>query len=128
MIGASALTSKESTFHSMNAKKIKGAKETIKLIKNSVKISSICNDIVGDICGIISGGLGAVLAISIANLTKFNGVKMVCSYEVRFANTNEIAVTGYSTHCFVDENFKPFSLKRKYPKIYNKFIELLEKK
>lgn len=72
MIGASALTSKESTFHSMNAKKIKGAKETIKLIKNSVKISSICNDIVGDICGIISGGLGAVLAISIASLTKFN--------------------------------------------------------
>ena len=72
MIGASTLTSKESTFHSMNAKKIKGAKETIKLIKNSVKISSICNDIVGDICGIISGGLGAVLAISIASLTKFN--------------------------------------------------------
>lgn len=72
MIGASALTSKEATFHSMSAKKIKGAKETIKLIKNSVKISSICNDIVGDICGIISGGLGAVLAISIANLTKFN--------------------------------------------------------
>ena len=38
MIGASSLTSKESTFHSMNAKKIKGAKETIKLIKNNVKI------------------------------------------------------------------------------------------
>jgi len=65
MIGASSLTSKESTFHSMNAKKIKGAKETIKLIKNNVKISSICNDIVGDICGIVSGGLGAVLAISV---------------------------------------------------------------
>ena len=62
------------------------------------------------------------------NLTKFNGVKMVCSYEVRFANTNEIAVTGYSTHCFVDENFKPFSLKRKYPEIYDKFIELVEEK
>ena len=69
MIGASSLTSKESTFHSMNAKKIKGAKETI---KNNVKISSICNDIVGDICGIVSGGLGAVLAISIANITKVN--------------------------------------------------------
>ena len=55
-----------------NAKKIKGAKETIKLIKNNVKISSICNDIVGDICGIVSGGLGAVLAISIANITKVN--------------------------------------------------------
>lgn len=70
MLGASSLTSKESTFHAMNAKKIKGAKQAIKLIRNNVKVSSICNDIVGDICGIISGGLGAVLAIDIAS--KFN--------------------------------------------------------
>lgn len=74
MIGASSLTSKESTFHSMNAKKIKGAKETIKLIKNNVKISSICNDIVGDVCGIISGGLGAVIAISLSTNTGLNNV------------------------------------------------------
>ncbi|MGN1379772.1 MAG: hypothetical protein ACI4XR_05245 [Bacilli bacterium] len=72
MIGASSLTSKEATFHSMSSKKIKGAKETIKLIKNNAKVSSVCNDIVGDICGIISGGLGAVLAISIANATEVN--------------------------------------------------------
>ncbi|MDD5865063.1 MAG: hypothetical protein PUD07_01025 [bacterium] len=72
MIGASSLTSKEATFHSMSSKKIKGAKETIKLIKNNAKVSSVCNDIVGDICGIISGGLGAVLAISIAKATGFN--------------------------------------------------------
>ena len=56
----------------MSSKKIKGAKETIKLIKNNAKVSSVCNDIVGDICGIISGGLGAVLAISIAKATGFN--------------------------------------------------------
>ena len=67
MLGASSLTSKESTFHAMNSKKIKGAKEAIKIIKNNVKVSSICNDIIGDICGIISGGLGAVLAINIVN-------------------------------------------------------------
>lgn len=72
MIGASSLTSKEATFHSMSAKKIKGSKETIKLIKNNDKVSSICNDVVGDICGIISGGLGAVLAISISSVVKIN--------------------------------------------------------
>ena len=66
MIGASALTANESTFHAKNAKKIKGAKTAIKFIKNNVKVSSICNDIIGDICGIISGGLGAVLAINIS--------------------------------------------------------------
>ena len=72
MIGASALTSKESTFHAMASKKIKGSKVAIKLIRNNVKVSSICNDVVGDICGIVSGGLGAVLAISVSNRFDIN--------------------------------------------------------
>lgn len=72
MIGASSLTSKEATFHAMNSKKIKGAKKTIYLIKNNAKVSSICNDIVGDICGIVSGGLGAVLAIKLSNMYNIN--------------------------------------------------------
>ena len=66
LIGASSLTSKESTFHAMSAQKVKGAKTAIFLIQNNAKVSSICNDIIGDICGIVSGGLGAVLAINIA--------------------------------------------------------------
>lgn len=65
MIGVSVLTSKESSFHAKASKKIKGSKEAIKLIKNSVQISSICNDVIGDICGIISGGLGTVLTLNV---------------------------------------------------------------
>ncbi len=71
-IGVSVMTAKEATFHSMSSSKVKGAKETINLIKNSSRISSICNDVVGDVCGIISGGLGAVLAISLSTTTGFN--------------------------------------------------------
>lgn len=69
VIGTSAITANEATFHSMSSNKIKGAKECISLIKNSSNISSICNDVVGDVCGIISGGLGAVLAISLSTST-----------------------------------------------------------
>lgn len=67
MIGTAILTCKESAFHSMSSSKVKGAKTAIKLIKNNVKVASICNDIVGDVCGIISGGLGSVLAINAAH-------------------------------------------------------------
>lgn len=70
MIGASSLTSNEASFHAKSSKKIKGAKEAITLIKNNDKVSSVCNDIIGDICGIVSGGLGAVVALNIAQ--KFN--------------------------------------------------------
>ena len=71
-VGVAVITANEATFHSMSSKKIKGAKETISLIKNSSRISSICNDVVGDVCGIISGGLGAVLAISLSTTTGIN--------------------------------------------------------
>lgn len=70
MIGVSVLTSEEAGFHAMASKKITGAKETINLLRNSAKVSSICNDVIGDICGILSGALGTTLAISIS--TKLN--------------------------------------------------------
>lgn len=62
MIGVAALTSKESSFHAMSSKKIPGAKESITLLKNSNIVSSFCNDVIGDICGILSGSLGAALS------------------------------------------------------------------
>lgn len=71
MIGTASLTSNEATFHAKSSRKIKGAKESLSLIKNSVKVSSICNDVIGDICGIISGGMGAMVSISLAKF--FNG-------------------------------------------------------
>lgn len=74
IIGTACMTANEATFHSMNSRKVHGAKQAIVLIKNNTKISSICNDIIGDICGIISGGIGTVLAISLALSTNGNSV------------------------------------------------------
>ncbi len=61
MIGVATLTSKEASFHAMSSKKIAGAKESISLLRNNTVVSSVCNDVIGDICGIVSGGLGALL-------------------------------------------------------------------
>ena len=72
MIGTASLTSNEATFHAKSSRKIKGAKESLNIIKNSVRVSSICNDVIGDICGIISGGMGAMVAISIAKFFNNN--------------------------------------------------------
>jgi len=74
MIGTASLTSSEATFHAKSSRKIKGAKESLSLIKNSVKVASVCNDVVGDICGIISGGMGAMVAISLSKFLNGNVV------------------------------------------------------
>ena len=51
----------------MAALKVRGAKVALKFKKNADKVSSFCNDVIGDICGIISGSTGAILAITISS-------------------------------------------------------------
>ena len=70
IIGTAVLTANEASFHAQAANKIKGSKEVIKLIKNASTISSFCNDVIGDICGIVSGSMGTMIALYLTS--KFN--------------------------------------------------------
>lgn len=72
MIGVATLTAEEAPFHARNSKKVKEASACIRLIKNSTKVSSVCNDIVGDICGIVSGSLGATLTLYLTVTLQIN--------------------------------------------------------
>lgn len=67
MVGVSILSCKEATFHAKASNKIKGSKECIKLIKVSDKASSITCDVIGDICGIISGSIAAIIVLKLMN-------------------------------------------------------------
>ncbi|MCX7615354.1 MAG: hypothetical protein N2Z65_06335, partial [Clostridiales bacterium] len=73
-IGVSATSSDEKIFHSMSAKRVDGAKESVWLIRNAEKVSSFCNDVVGDISGIISGSTGAIIILRIVNNTSFDAM------------------------------------------------------
>lgn len=48
-------------FNSMASQKVFGAKTAVKLIKKAPQFSNICNDVVGDICGIVSGATGVAI-------------------------------------------------------------------
>lgn len=65
MIGVAVTAGNIEPFLARASKKERGAKEAIKLIKNAEKISSFCCDIVGDSCGILSGAVGASIAVQI---------------------------------------------------------------
>lgn len=67
MIGVSVTAADETPFHSMASRKVRGAKIAVKFKKNADKVSSFCNDVIGDICGIVSGSTGAILALTISN-------------------------------------------------------------
>ncbi len=44
-------------------KKIKGAENAVKLVKNAEKVANICSDVIGDMCATISGACAAAIVI-----------------------------------------------------------------
>jgi len=62
IVGMAVATADEKPFHSMASRKVPGAHEAIKLLRNAERVSSICNDVVGDICGVVSGSASATIA------------------------------------------------------------------
>lgn len=63
IIGVAVMSADEKPFHSMAAKKVAGATEALRLLRSAEKVSSFCNDVVGDICGVVSGSASAAIAV-----------------------------------------------------------------
>lgn len=61
IIGVASTVATEKRFHSMAARRVNGAKQAIWIVRNAEKVGSFCNDVVGDISGIISGATSAVI-------------------------------------------------------------------
>ena len=62
IIGVAVTSADETPFHSMAARKVPGAQESIRLLRNASKVGSICNDVIGDVCGVVSGSASATIA------------------------------------------------------------------
>ena len=53
-------------------------------------------------------------------IATFTGSRLMFEYVIRFCDTGEVAAVGHTTHCFVNAEFKPMSLKRAFPEYYEK--------
>ena len=72
IVGVAVTVAKEHEFHAKATKKVKGAKTSIKLIKNAAKVANICADVIGDICGVLSGAISALIAAKISEKVGIN--------------------------------------------------------
>lgn len=72
IIGVAVTSADEKPFHSMAARKVPGAQEAIRLLRNAERVSSICNDVVGDICGVVSGSASAAIAVQVLENFSFS--------------------------------------------------------
>ena len=78
IISVAVTSADEKPFHSMAARKVPGAHEAIRLLRNAERVSSICNDVIGDICGVVSGSASAMIAAEvISTVPGFSWPKLI---------------------------------------------------
>jgi len=68
MLGIASTAAEEAPFHAMASEKVPGAKESVIIIRNADKFASFCNDVIGDISGIVSGTATAIVVLQISNM------------------------------------------------------------
>lgn len=77
LVATAVTAADEAPFHAKAADKKKGAKQSVKLVKNADKVSSFCADVIGDICGVLSGATSALISVSLSNLWGLKDITIV---------------------------------------------------
>ncbi|OEH85669.1 hypothetical protein BHU72_02410 [Desulfuribacillus stibiiarsenatis] len=85
-IGIAATAACEKPFHAMATKRVNGSKVAIRIIRNADQFANFCNDVIGDIAGIISGAASAAVIIQV--------LLTIDSNSTIFDNTIKIGVTS----------------------------------
>lgn len=68
IIGIAVTTAEEKPFHAMAANKVEEARYAIKLVRNAGQVSNFCNDVIGDISGIVSGAVGTTIIYKLIDI------------------------------------------------------------
>ncbi len=63
MLGVAAASASEAPFHAMAARKVTGARQALRLVRNADQISTLFADVVGDVAGTVSGAAAAAVVL-----------------------------------------------------------------
>ena len=116
IIGVAVTVANEEEFHAKATKKVKGSKDSIKLIKNAPKVANICADVIGDICGVLSGSISALISIKIST-------QMNLPFDIQFVLSALVSAFTVSGKAFGKDiaNKKSTGIVHKVGIVLNKF-------
>lgn len=60
-----------------------------------------------------------------AEIEKFNGLKFSVTYRITSLDETVLHAVGSTSHCFLNRDMKPISVKRTAPKIYDYFKQFI---
>ncbi|QSX08935.1 hypothetical protein J0B03_02315 [Alkalibacter rhizosphaerae] len=84
MVGIAVASANMTPFNSMAANRVRGAREAVGIVKNASQVSNFCNDVIGDICGIVSGATAISIVYQIGS-----------SYNLRDTTILVIIINGF---------------------------------
>ncbi len=76
IIGTAAAAAEQAPLNAKAARKQDGARRAVDLVQQADRVASICNDIIGDISGIVSGALAAVIILRLAEASPLLPVEL----------------------------------------------------
>lgn len=56
-------------------------------------------------------------------IQSYNGIKLIISYTIKDKDSGEIRTVAESSHCFLDKNNRPVSLKKVQPQFHEAFMK-----
>jgi CBS domain containing-hemolysin-like protein len=87
IVGVAATAANEVPFHAMASEKVIGSKQAILICRNADRVASFCNDVIGDISGIISGTASAVVVVQLSfSLSQGDGTTLQNTISVVFTS------------------------------------------
>ena len=104
IIGVAVTAANPKPFNSMAAHRVKGAKEALNLIRNAEKVASFCNDVVGDICGIVSGSTATVIVVLLQRSCVCGSFRVLISFGSWIVSRIKAIVLLYLPRCSTDSS------------------------
>lgn len=94
IMGLAAAAAKETPFHAMAAEKVRGAKQAIYIVRNADRFSNFCNDVIGDMTGVISGSATAIVVTNLLWSMNAESVWMTTAVSVAFTGLVSALTVG----------------------------------
>ena len=77
MVGVAVTSCDEKPFEEMCKQNRRGAREALFLIRNADRVASLCADVIGDVCGILSGAAGSTILYHIVTQNSSSAFEII---------------------------------------------------
>lgn len=86
MVGVAIASAQPEPFHAMASRNVRGAKHALKLLSNAPKVASVSADVIGDVCGILSGAAAASISLMLQTSSVFYNVLISVGFSALVAS------------------------------------------